>query len=155
MREEEQKFICKLSHLISVSGKHTFIIKNTKIGIKITDLPGSFGFTLLTCKTSKQSTVLLYICEEQQYFSFASLHYLASALWFPNCYLRKIKNNRKRNNKAWSKEPHSLQDIHKEMGAVSSHQRALWISNRKIHIWWISSTQLSNVKCLLPMNMWF
>lgn len=42
-----------------LSGKHTYFMKHTERAAKMTDMPGSFGFTLLICQAAKQSMVEL------------------------------------------------------------------------------------------------
>lgn len=63
-------------------------MKHTETGVKMTGIPVSFGFTLLVRQATKQGKVLLYICEEQHFFSW--VHHLASAPCFPNYYLQKV-----------------------------------------------------------------
>lgn len=57
--------------LISFLNQAIDDMKHTERGVKMTGLPGRFGFTLLISQISKQSTVLLYISKEQQFFFFS------------------------------------------------------------------------------------
>jgi len=98
MLAEEQRFICNLSHFISLSGKHTFIVKHTEMGVKMTSLPGSFGFTLLISQASKQSTVLLYVCKEQQIFFLLEFTTLLLHLIFLMTIEKILKKNKQQTN---------------------------------------------------------
>ena len=124
MLAEEQRFICNLSHFISLSGKHTFIVKHTEMGVKMTSLPGSFGFTLLISQASKQSTVLLYVCKEQQIFFLLEFTTLLLHLIFLMTIEKILKKNKQQTNQPWFKALHALKYILKKwalFAAIREH----------------------------------
>lgn len=60
----------------------------------MTDLPGSFSFTLLISQASKQSTILLYSRTEQQYFFLLEFTILFLHLIFLIIMYERLKNKK-------------------------------------------------------------
>lgn len=138
--------------LISFLNQAIDDMKHTERGVKMTGLPGRFGFTLLISQISKQSTVLLYICKEQQFFFFPWVLHLASAPHFSNYCLQKIKTKQKPN-------------CDPKHYVLLSMFRKKWVLLAAIreHCEFQTGKQISDgfqlpdwvVKCSLPVNMWF